>query len=133
MQYCEGLADRASDNMEAVIQKYPEGVNVIFSTNDDMGMAVVKRIMDSNNEAYANSMVCGFDGNQAAIEAIQDGTLTLDVAQNGFDMGYKAVEAAVAVLNGETVESFIDSGSTVVDESNVEDFVADMKAKGLWE
>lgn len=133
VQYCEGLADRASDNMEAVIQKYPEGVNVIFSTNDDMGMAVVKRIMDSNNEAYANSMVCGFDGNQAAIEAIQDGTLALDVAQNGFDMGYKAVEAAVAVLNGETVESFIDSGSTVVDEGNVEDFVADMKAKGLWE
>lgn len=133
VQYCEGLADRASDNMEAVIQKYPDGVNVIFSTNDDMAMAVIKRITDSNNAAYEDTIVCGFDGNQSAIEAVQDGSLALDVAQNGYDMGYKAMEAAVAALSGETVESFIDSGSTVVDSSNVEDFISDMKAKGLWE
>ena len=133
VQYCEGLADRASDNMEAVIQKYPEGVNVIFSTNDDMAMAVVKRIADSANAAYQNTIVCGFDGNQSAIEAVQGGSLALDVAQNGYEMGYKAVEAAVAALDGETVESFIDSGSTVVDSSNVEEYISDMQAKGLWD
>ena len=43
------------------------------------------------------------------------------------------MEAAVAALSGETVDSFIDSGSTVVDASNVEDFISDMKTKGLWE
>ena len=133
IQYCEALADRASDNMEAVIQKYPNGVDVIFSTNDDMAMAVVKRIQDSGSAAYADTIVCGFDGNQSAIEAVQDGSLALDIAQNGYDMGYKAVEAAVAVLNGESVKSFIDSGSTVVDSSNVESYIADMQEKGLWE
>lgn len=133
VQYCEALADRASDNMEAVIQKYPEGVDAILSTNDDMAMAVVKRISDSGSAAYADTIVCGFDGNQSAIEAVQDGSLALDVAQNGFDMGYKAVEAAVAVLEGESVESFIDSGSTIVDSSNVETYISDMQEKGLWE
>lgn len=48
-------------------------------------------------------------------------------------MGYMAVEAAVNVLEGQSVESFIDSGSTIVDASNVDAFIADMQDKGLWE
>ena len=39
--------------------------------------------------------MCGFDGNTSAISAIKDGTLGMDIAQLGYDMGYKAVEAAV--------------------------------------
>lgn len=123
VQYCEGLADCASDNMEAVIKKYPEGVNVLFSTNDDMAMEVVKRITDSDHAVYENTIVCGFDGNQSAIEAVQDSSLALDIAQNGYDMGYKAVEAAFAALDGETVESFVGSSSTVVDSTRVEAYI----------
>ena len=42
--------------------------------------------------------MCGFDGNTSAISAIKDGTLGMDIAQLGYDMGYKAVEAAVKAL-----------------------------------
>ena len=77
--------------------------------------------------------MCGFDGNQSAIEAVQDGSLTIDIAQMGYDMGYKAVEAAVTVLEGGSVESFIDSGSKVIDNSNIDEYISDMKDKGLWE
>lgn len=62
-----------------------------------------------------------------------DGSLTIDIAQMGYDMGYKAVEAAVEVLDGGKVEGFIDSGSKVVDSSNIDDYISDMKTKGLWE
>ena len=41
----------------------------------------------------------------------------MDIAQLGYDMGYKAVEAAVKALEGEQVDSFIDSGSKVVDST----------------
>lgn len=85
------------------------------------------------SSTYEKTILCGFDGNQVAIEAIQDGTLAMDVAQLGFDMGYKAVEAAVSVLDGGSVESFIDSGAKVVSTENVDEYVADMKDKGLWE
>lgn len=44
--------------------------------------------------------MCGFDGNTSAISAIKDGTLGMDIAQLGYDMGYKAVEAAVKALEG---------------------------------
>lgn len=133
VQYCDALAEKAATATEGVMQKYPDGVDIILSTNDDMVMAAVKVVQDSGNAAYEKTILCGFDGNQAAIEAIQDGTLAMDVAQLGFDMGYKAVEAAVSVLDGGSVESFIDSGAKVVSTENVDEYVADMKDKGLWE
>ena len=94
---------------------------------------VVKIIKDSGNAKYADTIVCGFDGNTSAISAIKDGTLGMDIAQLGYDMGYKAVEAAVKALEGEQVESFIDSGSKVVDSTNCDEYIDDMKAKSLWE
>ena len=57
----------------------------------------------------------------------------MDIAQLGYDMGYKAVEAAVKALEGEQVDSFIDSGSKVVDSTNCDAYIEDMTSKGLWE
>lgn len=133
VQYTDTMPDKAAAAMEAVIQKYPNGVDAVLSIADDMALAAAKVIKDSGNANYANTILCGFDGNQSAIEAVQDGSLTIDIAQMGYDMGYKAVEAAVAVLEGSTVDSFIDSGSKVIDSSNIDEYVEDMKSKGLWE
>lgn len=133
VQYCDGLAEKAATAMESVMQMYPDGIDIVLSSNDDMAMSVVKIIKDSGNAKYADTIVCGFDGNTSAISAIKDGALGMDVAQLGYDMGYKAVEAAVTVLEGGSVESFIDSGSKVIDSSNIDEYVSDMKSKGLWE
>lgn len=133
VQYCDGMAEKAATAMESVMQKFPDGIDIVLSSNDDMAMSVVKIIKDSGSAAYADTIVCGFDGNQSAIEAVKDGSLAMDVAQNGYDMGYKAVEAAVKALQGETVDAFIDSGVQVVDSSNVDTYIEDQTAKGLWE
>ena len=133
VQYCDGLAEKAATAMESVMQMYPDGIDIVLSSNDDMAMSVVKIIKDSGNAKYADTIVCGFDGNTSAISAIKDGTLGMDIAQLGYDMGYKAVEAAVKALEGEQVDSFIDSGSKVVDSTNCDEYIDDMKTKGLWE
>ena len=133
VQYCDGLAEKAATAMESVMQMYPDGIDIVLSSNDDMAMSVVKIIKDSGNAKYADTIVCGFDGNTSAISAIKDGSLGMDIAQLGYDMGYKAVEAAVKALEGEQVDSFIDSGSKVVDSTNCDEYIDDMKAKGLWE
>ncbi len=133
VQYCDGMAEKAATAMESVMQKFPDGIDIVLSSNDDMAMSVVKIIKDSGNAKYADTIVCGFDGNTSAIQAIKDGSLTMDIAQLGYDMGYKAVEAAVKTLEGEKVDSFIDSGSQVVDASNCDAYIEDMTAKGLWE
>ena len=133
VQYTDTMPDKAAAAMEAVIQKSPNGVDAVLSIADDMALAAAKVIKDSGNTNYADTVLCGFDGNQSAIEAVMDGSLTIDIAQMGYDMGYKAVEAAVTVLEGGSVESFIDSGSKVIDSSNIDEYVSDMKSKGLWE
>lgn len=133
VQYCDAMSDRASVAMEALMQKYPEGLSIVCSTNDDMVMAAAKMVQDYNLDSYKDTVLVGFDGNQSAIEAVQDGLIGMDVVQQAYDMGYKAVEAAVKVLDGETVEPYIDSGSAVVDPSTVEDFIASRKELGLWE
>lgn len=133
VQYCDGLAEKAATAMESVMQMYPDGIDIVLSSNDDMAMSVVKIIKDSGNAKYADTIVCGFDGNTSAISAIKDGALGMDVAQLGYDMGYKAVEAAVKALEGEKIDSFIDSGAKIVDSANCDEYIDDMKTKGLWE
>lgn len=133
VHYTDTMPDKAAAAMEAVIQKYPDGIDAVLSTGDDMALAAAKVIRDSGNASYADTVICGFDGNQSAVEAVMDGSLAIDIAQMGYDMGYKAVEAAVKVLDGEKVDDFIDSGSKVLDSANIDAYVADMKDKGLWD
>lgn len=120
-QYCDASADRASAAMEGIIQSHPEGISIIVCTNDDMAMAAARIARDSGNENYQNTIFCGFDGNQAACEAVLEGTLTMTVAQDAYTMGYRSVEAVVDALNGGTTESFIDSGSTVITQDNAQE------------
>ena len=121
-QYADAVADKAVNCMEAIMQSHPEGIAIICANNDDMAMGAARAA--KGHEAYKNTIFMGFDGNMSACEAIKAGNLTMSVIQDAYGMGYKAVEAAVKVLNGEKIEKFIDSGTGVVDASNVDDRIA---------
>ncbi|WP_330673834.1 sugar ABC transporter substrate-binding protein [Butyricicoccus sp. AF18-9LB] len=132
VQYCDAQPGRAAAAMEVVMQKYPQGVDAVLVTSDDMALAAIKCIWDNNSDAYRKTVICGFDGNQAAVEALDRGELTVDIAQQGYEMGYKAVEAALDALEGKSVESVIDSGSEVITADNIDAYIADCREKGLW-
>lgn len=83
VQYCDAQPDRAAAAMEAVMQKYPQGVDALLVTSDDMALAAIKCIWDNNSAAYQKTVICGFDGNQAPVEALDRGELTVDIAQQG--------------------------------------------------
>ena len=42
VQYCDAQPDRAAAAMEAVMQKYPQGVDAVLVTSDDMALAAIK-------------------------------------------------------------------------------------------
>lgn len=119
IQYADAVADKAYACMEAVMQNHPEGVAMILCNNDDMAIAAARAA--AGNEAYKNTIFVGFDGIQSACKAILAGEETMSIAQNAFDMGYKAVEACVQAINGEKVEEFIDSGSAVITADNAQE------------
>lgn len=112
IQYSNAVADQAVACMEAIMQNHPEGIAIICGHNDDVVMAAARAA--AGNEAYKNTIFLGFNGDRAACEAILAGQETMSIIQDAYGMGYKAAEAAVKALNGEKLESFIDSGTGVV-------------------
>jgi ribose transport system substrate-binding protein len=125
IQYADAVADKAVNCMEAIIQNHPEGIAIIVCNNDDMAMAAARAA--EGNSAYANTIFVGFDGIQSACNAILEGKETMSVAQEAYDMGYKAVDAVVRAIGGETLDAFIDSGCSVVDSSNAQERLDTLK------
>lgn len=122
-QYADATADKAVTAMEGIMSKYPDGVAIICANNDDMAMAAAKAA--AGNDAYKNTIFLGFNGDRAACEAMANKeagfTNYISVAQNAYDMGYKAVETAVQVIGGQKVEAFVDSGSSIITEDNAQE------------
>nr|WP_297274182.1 substrate-binding domain-containing protein [uncultured Agathobaculum sp.] len=125
IQYADAVADKAANSMEAIMQNHPEGIAIIVCNNDDMAMAAARAA--KSNEAYANTIFVGFDGIQSACTAILNGEETMSVAQEAYDMGYMAVDAAVKAINGEELEEFIDSGCSVVTAENAQERLDTLK------
>ena len=124
IQYADAVADKAATSMEAIMQNHPDGVAIIVCNNDDMAMAAARAA--KGNAAYEKTIFVGFDGIQSACNAILSGEETMSVAQEAYDMGYKAVEAVKAV-NGEKLEKFIDSGCSVVTKDNAQERLDKLK------
>ena len=118
IQYANAVADQAVNCMEAIMQNHPEGVAIICANNDDMAMAAARTA--AGNKAYENTVFLGFDGIQSACQSILAGEETMSVCQQGYLMGYQAVDAVVRALKGETLEKFIPADATVVDPSTAQ-------------
>lgn len=120
-QYADAVADKAVNCMEAIMQTHPEGVAIICANNDDMAVAAARTALESGNENYKNTIFLGFDGQISACESILNGQLTMTAAQQAYDMGYAACETAVAAVNGEQVDEFVDSGTEIVTKDNAQE------------
>lgn len=61
----------------------------------------------------------GFDHSREEIALLEQGVIDALVVQKPFNMGYLGVATLLAVLGGEPVSGFIDTGSALVDRSNL--------------
>lgn len=121
-QYANATADLAVTAMEGIMSKYPDGVAIICSNNDDMALAAARTAKSNPN--YAKTIFLGFDGQKSACEAVAAGELTMTAAQNNFDIGYKAVETMVKILNGEQYDKVVDTGTEIVTKDTAEERLA---------
>lgn len=119
-------SDRAEARavMADILQANPD-VNIVFAANDDMALGAIEAIKGAGLNP-GDFIVIGVDGNKDAVESIQAGELTASVAQNPFNMGKQSVLSAKEVLDGTTIETRIDTGTTLVDESNAEEYLTDL-------
>ncbi|MEF9892692.1 substrate-binding domain-containing protein [Anaerorhabdus sp.] len=86
--------------MENILQANPNILGV-FAHNDEMALGAIEAVNGKD------IVIIGFDATDDALAAIKAGTMAATVAQKPALMGETAVDAAVKLIKGETVDSVI--------------------------
>jgi ribose transport system substrate-binding protein len=111
--------NKATQQTAAVLEREPK-LGGVFGTNvfsaQGAGAAVV------NAGLGGHVQVVAYDATKLAIELMNKGVVTLVLAQKPFDMGYMAVQFAVADAAGVTsLPRRVETGFAIIDKDNVKD------------
>ncbi|MCS6817758.1 MAG: sugar ABC transporter substrate-binding protein [Blastocatellia bacterium] len=106
--------------MENILTSHPD-LRAVFATNDQMALGAMEAIAARN--LTGKVILVGFDATQEAVRAVKAGQMHAVVAQHPFEMGRRAVEAAIKVIRGEPIEKRIDTGTTLVTRENADEFL----------
>ena len=88
--------------MENILQS--DGtIKGVFAHNDEMALGAVEAVAASGKDIK----IVGFDATDDAQKAVKDGKMAATVAQKPDKMGETAIETAVKIMAGETVEKSI--------------------------
>ena len=100
-QFADWNRGQAENRMNRLISQYGTEIELVLSNNDEMALGAV--------EAVGNKkiLVVGFDATDDAVAAVKAGKMVATVAQKPNLMGETAVETAIQILQGETVEKTI--------------------------
>jgi ribose transport system substrate-binding protein len=110
--------------MTNILQANPE-IDAVYGHNDDCTLGAAKAIEAAGKMVPAGEdghiYIIGIDGIMDALTAIEEGKIDVTIAQDPIGMGANAVDLAVAVLNGETVEKDVIQPFKVLDATNAMD------------
>lgn len=98
-----------------LLQAHPD-VDVLFAANDYMimGAALAAKALGQRD-----LILLGNDGDTAALEEIEKGSVTATVNTTPFVMGQIALQVTLDSLNGSFKGGFVETPTTIVDGSNV--------------
>ncbi|MBE3113504.1 MAG: ABC transporter substrate-binding protein, partial [Actinobacteria bacterium] len=117
-QYGGGDQLKSTDLAKAIIQGHPE-LKGFFGANEGSIIGVLNAVTELGMKGKL--VVIGYDSGQQQIEAIRSGLEAGAITQDPIGIGYKAVEAAVKAVKGETLPKFIDTGFHWFDNTNIDD------------
>lgn len=118
VQYSGGDHLKATDGTKAIIEAYPN-LKGLFGNGEGNMVGIVNAIKELN--ADGKYTIVGFDSGKIQMDAIKSGMIIGAVTQDPYGMGYKGIETAVKYLNGETVESVVDTGFYWYDADSMDD------------
>lgn len=122
----QNTTDGATKTMEDMLSAHPGEIDIVLCHNDDTAIGAMNACKSAGIE---DMIIVGFDGNASAVDLILAGEMIkATVAQQPYEMGYQAVEAALAAINGETVEEVINAPVTVVTAENGQEYLDSLAA-----
>lgn len=112
-------ANLSTQQTSAVLQREPELMG-IFGVNVFSAQGAGTAVMNAGLGGVVD--VIAFDATQFAIEQLREGVVSLVIAQKPFDMGYLAIEFAMADWRGVTsLPKRVPTGYAVITLDNVDD------------
>ena len=113
----DGDESLAIELSEEFLEQYPE-VDGVFGTDNASTMGFSSALLKYDKQ---DVVMVGFDYSPEAAKILEDGQYNVSfMLQRQYDMGYKGVESALLLNNGETVEcKFVDTGGVVLNKDTM--------------
>lgn len=110
--------DKAMSTTEDWLGKYPD-LKAVICENDDMSMGALQAAEAQNRDL----ILIGTDAIPDALQAVKDGRVEASVLQDADTQASTAVDVAVKVAAGETVEARYDVPFQLITIDNVDEFI----------
>jgi len=117
IQYGGGDHLESTNITRAILESNPDLAG-FYGCNEGSAIGLVNGIEETGRD---DVVVVGFDSGKAQIDAIRDGVMAGAITQNPVGIGYETVMAAYKIINGESVDSEIDTGFYWYDADNIDD------------
>jgi ribose transport system substrate-binding protein len=116
-QYGESDRARSLDRATDILTAHPD-LNGFFASNESSTVGAVQAI---KQKGLAGKLtLVGFDSSPNLIDDLKAGAIDALVLQNPYKMGYEAVKAMVAKLNGQSPPRQIDTGVKLLTKENLD-------------
>ena len=116
-QYGESDRARSLDRAADILTAHPD-LDAFFASNESSTVGAVQAI---KQKGLAGKVVLvGFDSSPNLVEDLKAGAIDSLVLQNPYKMGYEAVKAMVAQLDGQTPPRVVDTGVKLLTKENLD-------------
>jgi ribose transport system substrate-binding protein len=114
------VRDTGRQVMQTLLQAHPE-VTAVYAHNDEMAIGAIAALQDAGRKPGQDVIVVSIDGENAAMDAIVDGTLGASVESSPF-FGPIAFQTMQKYIDGEDLPDWIKVEDRFFDKSNAAQF-----------
>lgn len=116
--YCYDQVDEASRITEYLLKDNPD-IKGMISLNETSSIGVARGI-DALELSDTVSLV-GYDSSHEELDYLEQGVIDALIVQKPFNMGYLGMETTYQLIEGESVDKLIDTGSKLITIDNMFD------------
>lgn len=122
IRYADSDFKQSMEETAGLLSNYPSLAGV-FCTSAVMGLGAME---ECRAEFLSNNIdIIAVDTQDDALSAVRNGMLQGLVTQNGYEVGYKAVETAVKSLSGQSVPMNTYVETKMLTRINIDEFMSD--------
>lgn len=114
----------AQSVMENIIQSHGEEIHAVYGEDDESAIGAIQALKAAGMKPGEDIAVVGVGGFKDAAVSIQAGEMDATVVCSPF-FGPVAFDAVEKLVNGETLETFIENPGFIVNKDNVEEYLPD--------